>query len=98
MSQELAGHGMVARCDLFDRVRVRGHQQPVRVFTVPEHPDDGSEQFSRAVGLYLKGDFESAKKVFSKLQGPLAGYLGGRCYQLLRRKERWLGYFSWEVK
>ena len=72
---------LAARCVLFDRVQVRGRQQPVRLFTVPEHPDDGSEQFSHAVEFYLKGDFESAKKVFSKLQGPLAGYLGGRCYQ-----------------
>lgn len=87
-----------AGCVLFDRVRVKGRKAPTRLYTLMPNDVMDRKRFEAAVRLYLKGQFEAARKEFATQRGLLAGFLGNRCKALQEHKVAWRGYFSWEVK
>ncbi|MFT5469921.1 MAG: adenylate cyclase, partial [Verrucomicrobiales bacterium] len=83
----------------FDRVKVKGRETPLNLYTPWEMEGAEKEGFARARDLYLMGSFSEARSAFTKLSGQLAVYFENRCSNLEAREGLdWPGYFSWEIK
>ncbi len=89
-------HPYAERCVRFDRVRVKGREAPVELYTYDAIPERA--EFGAAVDLYLAGDFAGAGQQFGRVTHPLAGYLAGRCAELRAGAQPWPGFFTWDVK
>ncbi len=85
-----------------DMVRVKGKEEPVRIFTVLERSEKNLEMarlYEEALSFYRKAMFEKALEVFSKVELGPARTMVMRCRELASSPpERWDGVFVAKTK
>ncbi len=91
--------GLAERCLHFDRVRVKGRQTPVNLYTLAEMSAEERRAFADALALYLGGQFAQASSAFKSLRHPLAAHFVDRCDRLAESPPAiWDGCYSWQTK
>ncbi len=81
-----------------DLVRVKGKEQPVKIFTLLSANEESKkikELYEKGIELYRKGEFKTALKIFNELDFSPAKVMAKRCEELLTNPpEKWDGVFT----